>query len=206
MSLDFSRPVVLALHYQNEVLHPDGKFAFGVAGDGAAQPAVVRGARGLLDLGRRRRWPVVHVRIAYRPDFSDVTQNCAIFRTVVAQAVMAEGSWGAQFLEALAPMAGEPVVTHNRINAFFRSGLETMLDAMRPSLLLVGGVATNSVVEHTVRHATDLGWHSAVVEDACGAASPAVHTAALHNLRLLAEVGRLEEIQRLADTSGKEAR
>jgi len=59
-------------------------------------------------------------------------------------------------------------------------------------------VATNSVVEHTVRHATDLGWRSAVVEDACGAASQAVHAAALHNLRLLAEVCRLDDIQRLA--------
>lgn len=197
MTLDFARPVVLALHYQNDVLHADGKFQFGAAGNAEARERVVQAASALMALARRRAWPIVHVRIAYREDHSDVRQNCRIFRTVVAQGAMKEGGWGAQFLQPLGPVGGEPVVTHQRINAFYGSALDTLLQSLDASVLIVAGVATNSVVEHTVRHATDMGHESLVLADACAAASQGLHDGALENLRLVAEVATLAELERL---------
>lgn len=196
MRIALDRPVVLALHYQNEVLHADGRFRFGTGGNPRARVRVVESAAALQALARRLGWPLVHVRIAYRPDFSDVIQNCTIFRTVVAQQAMAEGSWGAEFLSELAPRPGpcEHTVTHNRVNAFFNSPLAALLDALQPTCLIVGGVATNSVVEHTCRHACDIGYEVLVLEDACGAASEDVHQAALASLRLCGEVVNLAEL------------
>lgn len=194
MTLDFARPVVLALHYQNEVLHPDGQFPFGAGGHAEVRERVVHTAQALMRCARRRAWPIVHVRIAFREDYADVRQNCRIFRTVVAQGAMKDGSWGAQFLEGLGPLAGEPVITHHRINAFYGSSLAALLQSLEASVLIVAGVATNSVVEHTVRHATDMGFESLVLADACGAASPGLHDGALENLRLVAEVALLSEL------------
>lgn len=201
IQVDLRRPVVLALHYQNEVLHPDGRFRFGVAANPGMRERVLASAASLQSLARRLEWPLVHVRIAYRPDYSDVIQNCAIFRTVVSQKAMAEGSWGAQFLDELAPRSSpaEHVLTHNRVNAFYGTPLAALVEELRPSCLVVGGVATNSVVEHTCRHACDMGHELLVIEDACGAASDAVHQAALHNLRLCAEVAGIGDLQRAAD-------
>jgi nicotinamidase-related amidase len=189
------------LHYQNEVLHAEGRFRFGVAANPGMRERVVARAASLQALARRLGWPLVHVRIAYHPDYSDVIQNCTIFRTVVAQQAMADGSWGARFLDELAPQASpaEHVLTHNRVNAFYGTSLSDLLDELRPSCLVVGGVATNSVVEHTCRHACDIGYELVVIEDACGAASDAVHQAALHNLRLCGEVASIGELQRAAE-------
>lgn len=191
MRPDLTRPVVLALHYQNEVLHAEGRLRFGVAANAQMRERVITNAAALQGMAREHGWPIVHVCIAYRPDFSDVIQNCVIFRSVVAQRAMAEGSWGARFLAELAPVVtspGEHVITHNRVNAFFGTSLAGLLEDLKPSCLIVGGVATNSVVEHTCRHACDIGYSLVVVEDACGAANEELHQAALQNLRLCGEV------------------
>jgi nicotinamidase-related amidase len=90
------------------------------------------------------------------------------------------------------------VITHNRVNAFFGTPLAQLLEGLAPSCLVVGGVATNSVVEHTCRHACDIGYPLLVLEDACGAANDEVHQAALQNLRLCGEVSRFAELEAAA--------
>ena len=49
--------------------------------------------------------------------------------------------------------------------------------------LLVCGVVTNGCVEGTVRDASDLGYQVVMVEDACAAVTPALHQAAITNLK-----------------------
>ena len=93
---------------------------------------------------------------------------------------MREGSWGASFVEALAPRPGaDAVITHNRVNAFYSSGLEAALSALKATHLVLMGVATHSVVEHTARHAADMGFTVTIVEDACSAWPRERHTASL---------------------------
>ena len=87
-----SDSVVVALHLQNEVLHPDGKIRFGFAEGAAGRDSVIKAAKAVLEGARRRGVPVVSVRISFRPDFKDVIANCEIFRRVAASGAMAEGS------------------------------------------------------------------------------------------------------------------
>ena len=54
--------------------------------------------------------------------------------------------------------------------------------------VLFAGVATNASVESTVRQASDLGYRTIVVADACSAADPGAHHAAIASLGLLAEI------------------
>lgn len=184
--------VLLALHYQNEVLHERGTIKVGVAEEGRAR--VRMKAADLLAGARRARIPVVSVRIAFRPDHADVIQNCRIFRDVVANKSMAEGSWGAEFHEGLGPEPGEFVVKHTRVNAFYGSQLEEVLRVLGATRLIVAGIATNSVVETTARHAADMGYEVAVVADACASGRPELHQASLANMALIAEVLTLEDL------------
>ena len=82
---------VLALHYQNDVLHPEGKIRVGLDADGVVRQRVLRGAADLLDGARSHGLPIVHVRIAFRPDYADLLPNCDIFRNVVSIAGVAAG-------------------------------------------------------------------------------------------------------------------
>lgn len=194
---------VLALHYQNDVLHPEGKIRVGLDADGAVRQRLLRGAADLLD-GARNGLPIVHVRIAFRPDYADLLPNCDIFRNVASIGAVAEGQWGSAFYDGLQPLAGSPrefVVKHTRISAFYGTPLEETLRLLGARRLVVAGVATHSVVEGTVRHAADIGFNVMVAEDACASADPAVHDASLASMRLIAQTGSVAQAVRWAATA-----
>ena len=194
---------VLALHYQNDVLHADGKIRVGLDADGAVRQRVLHGAAALLDGARGHGLPIVHVRIAFRPDYADLLPNCDIFRNVARIGEVAEGQWGSAFYEGLQPRAEstrEFVVKHTRISAFYGTPLEETLRLLGARRLVVAGVATHSVVEGTVRHAADIGFNVMVAEDACASADPAVHDASLASMRLIAQTGSVAQAVRWAAT------
>jgi nicotinamidase-related amidase len=194
-----ARSVVLALHYQNDVVHPDGRIRLGFAEGDARRASVLDGAERLIGGARAAGVPVVHVRVAFRPDHADVLRNGPIWDNVVRSGAVAEGSWGAAFHERLRPLADEFVIRHGRINAFFGSPLEETLRLFDPLRLVIGGVATNSVVEHTARHAADMGYFVTAAADACASSRPHLHQAALDNIALVGTVADVATV--LADWS-----
>jgi len=195
---------VLALHYQNDVLHPEGKIRVGLDADSGARQRLLDNAAALLEGARSHALPIVHVRIAFRPDYADLLPNCAIFRNVATIGAVPEGQWGSAFYDGLHPLAGstrEFVVKHTRISAFYGTPLEETLRLLGARRLVVAGVATHSVVEGTVRHAADIGFSVMVAEDACASADPAVHEASLASMRLIAQTGSVHDAVRWAAAS-----
>ncbi len=192
---------VLALHYQNDVLHPDGKIRVGLDADSGARQRLLDNAAALLEGARSHALPIVHVRIAFRPDYADLLPNCDIFRSVARIGAVPEGQWGSAFYDGLQPLAGsarEFVVKHTRISAFYGTPLEETLRLLGARRLVVAGVATHSVVEGTVRHAADIGFSVMVAEDACASADPAVHAASLASMRLIAQTAPVADALRWA--------
>jgi nicotinamidase-related amidase len=187
--------LVLAIHYQNENCHPDGKIRIGIGAGEAAWRAEVLAAAGRLFAGARaQRVPIVHIRLAVRPDYRDVIQNAPVFRHWVEQGAWQEGSWGVRFLDELSPRADELVVTHIRNNPFHGSPLETLVAMQRPVRLICAGVSTAYAVESTVRHASDLGYEVVVAADACSTATREGHRRALETMALLATVSEVDAI------------
>nr|WP_233101592.1 isochorismatase family cysteine hydrolase [Variovorax sp. IB41] len=181
------------MHYQNDVLHADGKVRVGVAADDPARPLLIASAARLIAGARANGVPVIFVRIAFAPGYTDCLGNCALFRRVAETGAVLDGEWGAEFYEELAPLPGEAIVTHKRNNPFWASGLEDVVRRTGASRLYVAGIATNHVVEHGARHASDLGYEVAVVADACNTAQAHLHAASLETLAMLADVVHVDE-------------
>jgi nicotinamidase-related amidase len=194
MSPSPARSVLLALHYQNEVLHPGGKIRIGVAEASPERAALVAAAQRLLAGARAHGVPVISVRIAFDEGHRGVAQNSELWRRVVADRAMVDGSWGAAFHDGLGPLPGEFVVTHQRNNAFHGSPLGDLVALLRPERLVVAGISTTYVVESTVRHASDLGYRVVVAADACSSANPAMHGASLDAMALLAEITTVDAV------------
>lgn len=187
--------LLLALHYQNENCHPEGKIKVGVGErEQAWRTDVLTAARRLLDGARAHGVPIIHVRLAVRPDYRDVVQNGPLFRQWVELNAWQEGTWGVQFHEGLEPVGDELVVTHIRNNAFFGSPLETLVAMHRPRRLICAGVSTAYAVESTVRHASDLGYEVVVAADACSTATRERHESALNAMALIATISRVDAI------------
>lgn len=190
-SLDPRRSVVLALHFQNDIAHESGKMGFGT---GAKRANVVGAARRLIEGARAAGVPVVSVRVAYRADYADVFANSGLFRTVVERQALQDGTWGAEFVEGLEPRPDEFVVTHRRVNPFYGSALEEVVNKLGAHHIVIAGVATNYVVDHAARHACDVGHDVVVVSDACSTSAPEAHEATLSSLRLLATIATVDEV------------
>jgi nicotinamidase-related amidase len=188
------RTVVLALHYQNDVVHADGKIRLGLAENDTQREAVLAAAGRLFAGARAARVPIVHVGIILRADHADVIRNGSIWNNVFYIGAVAEGSWGAAFHDRLRPLPDEFVVRHSRVNAFFGSSLEAMLRLLDAKTLIIAGVATNSVVEHTARHAADMGYFVIVAADACASSRAHLHQAALENVSLIGTVADVDAL------------
>jgi biuret amidohydrolase len=186
--------VVLALHYQNEVVHAEGKIRVGIAEASPERAAVIAAAKRLLAGARAHGVSVISVRIAFAEGYGGVAQNAEIWRRVVASGAFVEGSWGAEFHEGLGPLAGEIVVTHRRNDAFHGSALADAVALFRPERLVVAGISTTYVVESTVRTATDMGYAVTVAADACSSATKAMHEASLEALALLADIKTVDAV------------
>ena len=189
-------PVVLALHYQNDVLHPEGRIRVGLAENDPGRERLQQAAGGLLAGARAHAWPIIHVRIAFRPDYADLAHNTPIFQRTAELGAVREGEWGSAFFEPLAPLDSprEFVLTHNRISAFYGTTLEPLLHLLRAQQVVVAGVATHSVVESTVRDAADRGFEVWVAADACAAADASAHQAALASMALIARITTVDSL------------
>ncbi|QOZ52539.1 cysteine hydrolase family protein [Bradyrhizobium sp. CCBAU 53338] len=185
---------LVALHYQNDILHPDGKIRLGFGQDATNRTGVIDAARRLLGGARALGLPIVHVRTARSAIAGTFRENAPIFRNVVALGAVIEGEWGSEFFEELAPLPNETVVVHNRVNGFYESSLEMRLREIGADRLIMSGVATNSCVEHTARHAADIGYDVIVAEDACSASRRDVHEAALFNIGLIGSVTTVSDL------------
>jgi nicotinamidase-related amidase len=119
--------------------------------------------------------PVIHVRVAFRPDGTDISSRNRAFSAIAASAPMGLDDPATQVHPAVGPEPGDVVVVKKRVSAFTGSDLEVVLRSLDVSSLVLTGIATSGVVLSTVRQAADLDYELTVLEDGCADADPEVH-------------------------------
>ena len=187
MELTPSRTAVIAVHMQHDIISADGGFG-GFFAAQAAERDVIGQAAKLLDAARRSGAAVVYTRVAWQPGYPDLVVNSPLLGMVAQFGALVEGSAKAEIVPQLTPQDGNVVLTHQRVGGFSASQLDVILRSRGVDTLLFAGVATNASVESTARQASDLGYRTIIVADACSAADPGAHDAAIASLGLLGEI------------------
>lgn len=185
---------LIALHFQNDICHPDGLIPFAVDRSAAAPDLFLDRARTLIARAREAGWLVAHVHIAFRPDYSDLPRNARLFRAAGELGALKRGSWGAAPLQGFEPAPGEAALIHTCNNAFHGTGLEDILRERGVTDVAVAGLATQYSVEHTVRHAADAGYAVSMVRDCCATANATAAEASFAAMAMLADVKNLDEM------------
>lgn len=195
LEIDKRHTALLAMDYQNDLVHPDGAFKdFGFA-KMVADNNVLDKAAQLLAAGRSAGILVIYVSVKFRPGYPERPANGGLFQGLQAASALVEGTWGAEIHDKLAPQAGETVVTKRGVSAFSASDLDQILRTKRIGTLLLAGVATNFVVEGTARQACDLGYDTVIVGDCCASVSQEAHDASLTvAMPFLSTISNLEEV------------
>jgi nicotinamidase-related amidase len=179
---------LIALHFQNDICHPAGKIPFAVDRSDGSADRFLDAARAFIARARQAGWLVVHVHIAFRPDYSDLPRNCQLFNAVEKLGALKRDSWGAAPMQGCEPLADDVTLVHVCNNAFQGTGLDEILKQRGITHVAVAGLATQYSVEHTVRHAADLGYFVTMVRDCCASANKAAAAATFTSMALLADI------------------
>jgi nicotinamidase-related amidase len=139
-------------------------------------PALMAVADQALTAAREAGLLVIHVRVAFRPGYPEVSPANATFSALTGSgADYTENGPMTQVHAGFAPRDGEPVVVKRRVSAFTGSDLDVVLRSRGIRTLALAGIATSGVVLSTLRQAADLDFGLTVLSDACADTDPEVH-------------------------------
>jgi biuret amidohydrolase len=179
---------LIALHYQNDICHPDGTIPFAIDRTGPMSGRFLEASLETLGRARQLGFVIAHVHIAFSPDYTDLPKHGRLFRKVEELRAVKLGSWGAEPYAGFEPLPGETFLIHKGNSAFFATELQAILEASAVTDLTVCGLATQFSVEHTVRDAADRGFRVTVLRDCCASANAEAAKAAFEVMSMLAEV------------------
>jgi len=195
---------VLALHFQNAVVHPDGAIGRRGNAEQIQKRDVLCNVRRLFASARAEGVPIIHVACTIPPEPGAAISSAPMFSSVFSEGVLEKGSWGAAFHDDAAPAAGEAVVHHAGILSFPDTALGDILKRFDITKVAVCGVATRLVVEAAVFELTDRAFETYVVEDCCASARAEHHEQSLDILRGLAAIVSSADVQGLLASERKQ--
>ena len=140
-----TKRATIAVDIQNDYFS-GGKFPL----DGMDEAA--EKARTVLDAARARGDLIVHV----RHEFADA--SAPFFHP---------GSEGADINPVAAPQGDELVVTKNQVNAFKDTDLDRILKDNGIEQVVIVGAMSHMCIDAATRAASDLGYQTTVIADAC---------------------------------------
>ncbi|MEU4316526.1 cysteine hydrolase [Nocardia sp. NPDC024068] len=172
---------VLALHWQVNVIRPEGFFGPMLAEPVAASGAVPRAAE-FHKLAAELGLPIICTRFTVPEGEGRLVRNTGFMQSVgAAQHDFRPDAPGSRLIDEIADQA-DRIVDNQKLSGLAGNDLPRWLAEHDIDTLFLTGVATNLTVEQTARHGTDLGFTVYTVADCVAAADPQIHTASLANI------------------------
>lgn len=140
-----SKRAVVVIDIQNDYF-PNGKYELVGIEQAAANAARV------IDAARAKGDRVIHVQHIFP------SQDAPFFTP---------DSAGTEINPAVAPREGETIVVKNHPNPFLKTELKEILDAGGIEEVVVVGAMSHMCIDATTRAASDYGYKTTVVQDAC---------------------------------------
>lgn len=161
-----------------------------------ARRGVLAKAAIALSRFREENATIIHTRVAFDEHYSNLTNVSERFRSIRTQRLMLEGAPETEFCDGLIPVPGEIVITKGGVNPFIGTSLSQHLARIKPSVVVLGGIATTHVVESCARHAVDSGYKVVILEDLCAASDEESHRYAIERvLPGYASIAKSEEYE-----------
>lgn len=192
-----SMPVLVLMDYQNGICSVDGVVGRSGLGQQVLERNVLTKVERVLLAFRAQSFPVIHVRVAFDTQYHRMTSSSKRFAAMKDAGLLQDNDHSSQICDQISPIEGEIVVCKGCVNPFIGTNLMQHLVRLQPSEVVMGGVATNHVVESAARHAADSGLVTVVLEDLCASFTQEEHQASVRgNLPFYASILSSEEYLR----------
>jgi nicotinamidase-related amidase len=128
---------------------------------------------------------VIYVQNSTTADQASVTPSEVARRRILGMRtdVTVDGTPGQDFVAAVAPHPGDPIVRKHRMNSFLGTDLKMLLRWHDIKSVVLTGVATHGCVMNTAYAAVGNDYYTVVVEDCVAAQQSRSHDLALQVLR-----------------------
>jgi maleamate amidohydrolase len=140
-------------------------------------PRILERAKSVLEAARSVELGVMHVALAFAPQDYKKTPHLPLPETPRRDAKLND-----PIAAPVAPRDGETVILKSCRSAFFGTNLHERLQTLGCKKLVIVGVWTDASIFFTVVDAVRLGYRVALVEDAMGSVTEAMHQVATINL------------------------
>lgn len=173
------RRALLVVDLLQDFIADNGALPCGPAGKEA-----VRHAAKEIAASRERGEPVIYACDAHLPDDGE-------FRLYPPHCI--RGTWGAEIVPEVAPLAGDVVLPKRRFNAFFGTPLDLLLREREIDTLRIVGVCTNICVYFTAAEAAMRGYRLEIPVAAVASFDETAHQHALEQLQSVLKAELLRE-------------
>lgn len=156
---------------------------------------MVANAARLVTWARGSGIPVIYSRLGFRPDYLDATGKSAALLKQFN--ILQRDTPGADFVDEVAPKAGEFVITRRRTSQFYQTELELILRTLGVNTVVITGCSTDHSVSSFARDGSDRDLRVIVAADGCSPSSPQFQEPALAIIAdFFGEVKSTDEIMR----------
>jgi len=160
-----------------KLLKEQGKEELGQYRFDRIEQVVIPNVQKLLSFFRKHKLRIIYVTVGSEMrDYSDYWPHRLDFVKSVNNRV---GEREHEILDEIKPLAGELVINKTTSGAFNSTGIDLTLRTMGIEYCLFAGVSTHVCVETTARDASDRGYKTVIIEDACGANKEEYHNNAI---------------------------
>ena len=186
--------VLLLLDFVNDIVHPEGKLgAAGYAAQVQAREVLQRANEAAL-YARSRDVPVVFVRVGFSADYRECPGGSPLFAPARQYGALRLGEWATEIHSAITLVESDYLITKHRVSAFYATPLEGILRQLNAQTLLLGGVATDLVVQSTALAAHDRDYRVVIMEDLCAGLRAEEHEGAIATLGKIGVIAQSSEI------------
>lgn len=179
---------LICIDFINEMMSSEGKFSGKGYLDYAKSNQSIEKIKAVQNYFRQNDWNIVHVRVGFDSDYKLQPKNSPLFGKADAFDALKLGSFGTEFLPALAPKKDEFIITKHRVSAFYQTNLALTLKQLSAKNIVICGLSTDLSVSKTASDAHDRDYHVTVLEDCCVAACDSDHKMSISLLKKLADV------------------
>lgn len=201
------RTALVIIDMQRDFIEKGG-FGDALGNDVSRLSAIIPTVGQLLELFRRKKWPVIHTREAHLPDLSDCPPSkisrgdapLKIGEEGTMGRLLVRGEPGNQIVDALKPIMGEVVIDKPGKGMFWNTDIQSILDNKGITHLVFAGVTTEVCVQTSMREANDRGYECLLVEDATESYFPEFKASAIE--MIIAQGGIVGWATPLAELEG----
>ena len=198
-TLNPAQTALLVVHLQHDIVSAGTAFG-SLFNPQVIERKVIENSARAMELTRAAGGTVVPLKIDFDDDYADAAETIPLLAMAKQAGALKRSQPGAQIVDEVRVQDTDLVLGHQRPGPFTGTDLHAQLQARGIKHVVVCGVATNASVEGAVRQASDLGYDTYVLADACSAADLAAHEAALGSMSLF---GQALTVTELATALGK---